>query len=228
MRLYQYKDGFRYTSDTMFLYDFIASFGIDGAVLDVGAGCGVLGLLLARDFKISLTSIEILPPMYELVTKNATQNNINCEIINGDFLSSNLEGFDFIVSNPPFYSDSLIKSSCNKLKSARYSESMPLEPFLSTAKKKLKANGELFFCFDAKRIAEIFEEFSKQRGFKIVAIKFVHAKKDKNSKLVLIRAKKNSKASLEILPPLFAFEGENYSDEAQKIYSKASTQSITI
>lgn len=228
MTLYQYKDGFRYTSDTMFLYDFITRFTIKGSVLDAGAGCGVLGLLLARDFDIKLTSIEILPQMYELCVKNAHANNISCETVNGDFLDCAQTGFDYIVSNPPFYSDNVQKSECSRLRSARYSESMPLRDFISTSKKKLKANGELFFCFDAKRVDEIFEEFREQNGFKIISVQFIHAKIDKASKLVLIRAKKNSKSSIDVLPPHIVFDGGDYTAETQKIYTKASCDSVTI
>ncbi len=228
MRLYQYKDGFRYTSDTLFLYDFISSFGAKGRVLDIGAGCGILGLLLARDFKIELTAIEIQSKSYELSIKNANENGIEATIVNGDILDCQIDGFDFIVSNPPFYPDSVQKSSCSKLQSARYSGSMPLHLFLSECKRKLKANGELFFCFDAKRTDEIFAEFAKHKGFRIIAIKFVHAKRDKKSKLILIRAKKNSKNTIEILPPLIVNNNLDYSDEAKEIFAKANTISIDI
>jgi len=51
MLLYQPESGYCYNSDSIFLYDFIDSFKPKGRVLDVGAGCGVLGLLVARDNK---------------------------------------------------------------------------------------------------------------------------------------------------------------------------------
>ena len=48
LELYQLENGYRYNSDTLFLYDFIAD-KIRGESLAVGCGCGVLGLLVARD-----------------------------------------------------------------------------------------------------------------------------------------------------------------------------------
>ena len=53
MILAQLENGYRYNSDTLVLYDFICSGvgEISGRVLDVGAGCGILGLLLKSDFK---------------------------------------------------------------------------------------------------------------------------------------------------------------------------------
>ena len=44
MLLYQPQEGYCYNSDSIFLYDFISSFNPRGRMLDVGAGCGVVGL----------------------------------------------------------------------------------------------------------------------------------------------------------------------------------------
>ena len=59
MILAQLKSGYRYNSDTLVLYDFISSSlkNFSGRILDVGAGCGILGLLLKRDFKNSSLSL---------------------------------------------------------------------------------------------------------------------------------------------------------------------------
>ena len=49
MLLYQPESGYCYNSDSVFLSDFIISFKPRGRMLDVGAGCGIVGLLVARD-----------------------------------------------------------------------------------------------------------------------------------------------------------------------------------
>ncbi|MEJ2469363.1 MAG: methyltransferase, partial [Campylobacterales bacterium] len=46
MLLYQPSEGYCYNSDSIFLYDFVSSFKPRGRMLDVGAGCGVVGLLV--------------------------------------------------------------------------------------------------------------------------------------------------------------------------------------
>ena len=59
MLFYQPDSGYRYNSDSLFLYDFISSFKPRGRMLDVGAGSGVVGLLVARDNpKVHLESVE--------------------------------------------------------------------------------------------------------------------------------------------------------------------------
>lgn len=91
MKLFQLKDGYRYNSDSLFLWDFArknCSFKASQSLLDVGCGCGILGLLLARDFGCALTSIDIQPQNCELTKKNAEVNNINANVICADFFDS--------------------------------------------------------------------------------------------------------------------------------------------
>ncbi|EAK0114761.1 methyltransferase, partial [Campylobacter jejuni] len=46
--LAQLSQGYRYNSDSLILADFILKQGIKGAVFDVGAGCGIIGILLKK------------------------------------------------------------------------------------------------------------------------------------------------------------------------------------
>ncbi|EAI3064778.1 methyltransferase, partial [Campylobacter jejuni] len=47
--LAQLSQGYRYNSDSLILADFILKQGIKGAVFDVGAGCGIIGILLKKN-----------------------------------------------------------------------------------------------------------------------------------------------------------------------------------
>nr|WP_321311085.1 methyltransferase [uncultured Campylobacter sp.] len=88
MKLFQLKDGYRYNSDSLFLWDFArknCSFKASQSLLDVGCGCGILGLLLARDFNCALSCIDIQPQNCELAQINAQANGIKASIICADF-----------------------------------------------------------------------------------------------------------------------------------------------
>ena len=87
MILKQYKNSYRYNSDTIFLYNFIARHEPKGLILDVGSGCGILGLLIKRDFPdIELCQVEIQERFAKLSVENAKINNLESKVINGDFL----------------------------------------------------------------------------------------------------------------------------------------------
>jgi tRNA1(Val) A37 N6-methylase TrmN6 len=210
----------------MFLYDFITKFNIKGKVLEVGGGCGVLGLLVKRDFKIDLTIVEKQKVMVEFIKKNLNENNLKANVVNEDFLNTNFKKeFDFIVSNPPFYNGTL-KSENEIIKIARYEEFLPMKDFFNKVNEALKERGEFIFCYDAKRSDEVIKNLPKP--LKVIDIRFMHPRIDKKASLVMIRAKRHAKSPLNVWPPLIGFDGENYSLEASNIYKKANTKSVKI
>lgn len=226
MIITQPKNGYRYNSDTMFLYDFIREGGVRGEVLDAGCGSGVLGLLLKRDFpKISLSLLDILEANVNLAAANASQNGLKAEFITADFAKFKSEKrFDLIVSNPPFYHDGVKKSENEHLRTSRYSENLPLSALVRTANSLLKPRGVFSFCYDAKRLAEILLCLAEFK-FTLTRLCFVYPKTDGAANLALIEAKKSSKSLAQILPPIFVFEGGVYSKKAAEIFTAANTQS---
>ena len=224
--LYQEEDGFLFNSDSHYLYDFISQFNPKGDVLDVGSGCGILGLLVARDFKINLTSIDIQKNSTFLTKQNALVNSLFCEALSGDFLKYEFEKkFDFIISNPPYYHQNVIKSENEKLKIARYEDSLKLEKFIKRAKKLLKPRGHFIFCYDSKQLGKIFE-LLKGEKLSVEDLRFVHGSIKKQSHLVFIHSRLSSNSPTKILPPLIATNDGEFSDEVKRIYEKTRTYSI--
>ena len=223
LELYQLQNGYRYNSDTLFLYDFINASKLRGDIIDVGCGCGILGLLVARDNEIKLTGIDIDPLNVQISRHNASVNGIAGEFITGDFSEFKSEiKFDFIISNPPFYHFGVTKSQNQHIANSRYNDSLSLEQFLAGANRNLKPKGVLYFCYDAKQIGLILALLVKFK-LNLTKLKFVHSKRGQNAKLALFEAKKSSKSLCEILPPLIVFDGDNFSLEASEIFKKANT-----
>jgi tRNA1(Val) A37 N6-methylase TrmN6 len=227
MDFYQYKDGYRYTSDVMFLYDFACSFRPRGDVLDVGCGCGILGLLLKRDFpSVDLTMIDIQKEHIFLADKNSSINALGAKIVLGDFAKYEFQKkFDFIVSNPPFYHETTKKSEHERLKISRYADSLPLKTLICAAAQNLKPKGSFIFCYNARQIEDIFAACAHIK-IKVCDICFVHSREDKEALLSLIHIKKDSKSYTKIHAPFFVFEGENYTKKAKNIFIKADSRSV--
>lgn len=227
MLLYQPQDGYCYNSDSLFLYDFISFFKPKGRVLDVGAGCGIVGLLVARDNeKVKLEAVEKQDIFAEYATINARVNKIEYKIHRGDFL--NLDEtikYDFIISNPPFYHDGVTKSQNESLSCARYSVNLPLGKFFKKVSILLKPNSHFIFCYDASQFGVICTELEMVK-MRVVDVMFVHSKIDKTASLVMVHARNGSKSLMKIWAPFISFEGEDLSQRAKEIYKKAQTQSI--
>jgi len=231
--LYQPQNGYCYNSDTHFLYNFISqnldSFkNIQGELLDIGSGSGVLGLLAARDYtKLHLNQCEIQEEFQFLSQKNAQSNGIEAEMFKGSILETEFnKQFDYIVSNPPFYHSDVIKSENENLKIARYADSMPLEKFIEKVSKIIKPKGKFFFCYDAKQLDSIITLLKKYK-LNIESIQFLHPSIEKQASLIMIYARKGSKSPLKVLNPIIMFEKNgDFSLKTNEIYRKCITNSI--
>jgi len=215
MLLYQPESSYCYNSDSLFLYDFICRLQPKGRVLDVGAGSGVLGLLVAREYpKITLEMVEKQQAFSEYARHNARVNNIACHIHHQDFLTfEDKSGYDYIISNPPFYHEGASRSSDVMRHTARYNVHLPLREFFMRTAQLLQPQGHFIFCYDPSQFALVCAELSSAK-LRVVTVQFVHPKPDRNASLVMVHARKNSKSLMKVLSPFMAFTGNEFSQGA--------------
>ena len=227
MFLYQPSSGYAYNSDSIFLYDFITQFKPKGRVLDVGCGVGIISLLLTRDFSIETDIIDKQEIMLKYAKHNFILNNLEVNAHLGSFQEFQEDiKYDFIISNPPFYDSNVIQSKNKHLNIARYAHHLPIDKLIQKVKKLLKPRGYFIFCYDAKQIDKLLYRL-KEEKINPEQIRFVHSKRDREAKLVMISARLNSKSLTKILPPFIVFNEKSvYNREAKKAFEKAGTQSI--
>lgn len=87
-------------------------------ILDAGAGCGVLGLMMAQRFpNAEITCIELDEKAAEECTKNVKSSPFHerIKVIQGDLLVSLASDYDLIISNPPYYFTDNSSSQGNSL-----------------------------------------------------------------------------------------------------------------
>lgn len=228
---YQPLNGYCYTSDSLILYDFILSCFNSNSnkneVLEVGSGCGIIGLLLARDLDINLSQIEIQENFHFLNEKNAEVNKIKSKTIHSNFLKYySHKKYDYIISNPPYYRADDVSPDNHDISICKMSDFLNLSHFFKAVKSFLKDKAYFIFCYKSSSLDLVLEELNKN-NLKAEKIKFVHSKINKNSKLVLICARLNSKTQINIEAPLIMqINNNDFSDEMIKIYQKTNTYSI--
>ena len=133
----------------------------DLRILDMGCGCGLVGLLIANRLNqtieqsnnrtISLTLVDSHSRAVEAATENAAKLGIPAEVILSDNgTPKRLDGtFDVFVGNPPYYSDYRIA-----------------EVFLETARRALKPGG---VCYTVVKNAAGLKPV-QEKYFKSVAV----------------------------------------------------------
>ena len=195
--------------------------------MDVGCGVGIISLLLTRDFLLKTSIIDKQEKMLNYAKHNFALNGLDVKSYLGAFEAHQTEDrYDFIVSNPPFYDAAVTQSEDTHLNIARYAHHLPIEGFIKTVKTFLRPKGWFIFCYDAKQI-DILLYHLRQNRINPEKIQFVHSKLDRDSKLVMIAARNNSKSMTQILPPFVVFDDNSvYREKAMQAFERADTHSI--
>lgn len=116
------------------------------SVLDIGAGSGVIALILAQRSNAELIdAIEIDDDAYEQCTENFENSSWNDRLFCyhtslKEFTEEIEDKYDLIVSNPPFYSDDY-KSDDKQRALARFEDALPFSHLLESVSNLLSKNG---------------------------------------------------------------------------------------
>jgi tRNA1Val (adenine37-N6)-methyltransferase len=113
-------------------------------VLDVGAGTGLISLMIAQRSMAMITAIEpdtgSFSQLVENVSKSPWRERI--KVLNVTLQEYSLSGcnFDLIVSNPPYFTDS-IRNPDPRISSTRHNYNLPQTELLAGVSKLLSENG---------------------------------------------------------------------------------------
>ncbi len=116
-------------------------------ILDIGTGTGLIALMLAQRGNSNIDAIEIEPnavlQAVENVKSSPWSDQIQVKQISlQDFAETADRQYDLIVSNPPYFNNSLKNPSENKA-AARHSDSLTQEELIENAIKLLKPEGRI-------------------------------------------------------------------------------------
>ena len=116
------------------------------SVLDIGAGTGLIALMLAqRSSAEQIDALEIDEEAYEQAVDNFENSpwgdRLFCYHAGLDeFMEEPEDEYDLIVSNPPFYSEDY-KSNDEQRDLARFQDALPFEDLVEAADLLLSENG---------------------------------------------------------------------------------------
>jgi tRNA1Val (adenine37-N6)-methyltransferase len=162
----QASRGYRFGIDSVVLARYaIGAYGQAGAVLDVGAGCGIIGILLAAHMpQAAVTAVEIQPLAADRAVRNTQINGLEnrISVVAGDVRTvvaackaDESAQFDLVVSNPPFYrlGSGRVNPDSEKA-AARHELHLNMRDLMGVISAVLAPDGHAVVMYPAERLEE--------------------------------------------------------------------------
>lgn len=227
IRVYQNKNGYRFSVDALLLSSFVNVKHAEN-IADLGTGSGIIGLLLARKYSdANMLLVELQKSLYALAEKNIILNSLEdrVKVMLADIKDMRKTAlpmsYDLVVSNPPFRKPATGHLSFGEEKAvARHELRLKLADLAETASHLLKARGRFCMIFHPERLPELIDTLRRNR-LELKRVRFVHNDIHAASKIVLIDAVKDGQAGIKIEKPLFIYnEKGEYTAEVNEMYGK--------
>ncbi|MBU0480264.1 MAG: methyltransferase [Proteobacteria bacterium] len=222
----QYRDGYRFNQDSVILAHFVQP-APGERILDLGSGCGVIGLILAyRRPEVRIVGLEIQADLVALSRRNAQDNGFagRFEVVEGDLNGADvLAGalFDRIVGNPPYMDPQKSRGSRNQERFlARQGLQAGPENLARAAARLLVDGGKLDLVYPANRLPSLASAL-KKHDLIPAKLRPVRGFPGATEMLVLLEAIKKGDGVLKTLPPFFIYneKGGEYSPEMKSCYA---------
>ena len=192
------EGSFPLSTDSMALAHFVR-LPKNARVLDLGSGCGTLGLLLcAKDPGCHVTGLELTETAHRAAVENIRRNGVEDRMVSicADLRSVSERfspgSFSCCISNPPYFSGG---PASKTLTAARREDTCTLEQLISSAAWALKYGGDFFLVHRPERLAEIITLGAKH-NLEAKRLCLLHHKEGSPINLILLQLRKGAKPGL--------------------------------
>ena len=189
---------FPLSTDSMVLGHF-ARLPKNARILDLGAGCGTLGLLLcAKDPNCHVTGLELTENAHRASWENIRRNGLEGRM---ESICTDLRqipnmvspgSFDICISNPPYFSGG---PASKENTTARREDTCTLADLMRSAGWALKFGGDFFLVHKPERLAEIIAK-AAENAMEAKRLCLVRHKENGPVNLILLQFRKGAKPGL--------------------------------
>lgn len=192
------ESAFPLSTDSVVLAGF-AKIKSGAKVLDLGSGCGTLGLLLCAEHESCfVTGIELDEQAHRMAINNAKTNCVAdrltsiCKDIRHvpEFIKPG--SFSVCISNPPYFSSGPKSAT---VPYARRDDLCDIDSLLHSAAWALKYGGDLYMVHRPERLAELFACATKEK-LEPKTLLLLHHKEGGPVNLVFVHCRKGAKPGL--------------------------------
>lgn len=159
-------------------------------ILDVGTGTGILSLMLAnRHNDVNILAIDNCSHSILFTKKNVNNSPFrNIRVQMRDFFELEEKRFHHIISNPPFFKNSLQSKDTFKNSSKHYSKGLSPETLLEKASELLLQEGVVSLIVQSGREDELIF-LAKNRGLQCIRMAYLKHQPSRKAHRVLMEFK---------------------------------------
>jgi tRNA1Val (adenine37-N6)-methyltransferase len=228
--IHQDKTAMKVGTDAVLLGAWCSLEKYPNTILDVGAGTGIIALMLAqRSDAFTIDAIEIDENAYEQCVENFERSDWSDRLFcyNSSFeeftreMEDEEEKYDFIVSNPPFYTDAF--ETDNKARNkARFTSSLTFENLILNVSNILSKTGDFSVIIPFKEETNFIQIAAQNNLFlhKICRVKGTATSEIKRSLLCFSFDKKEVQEEILVLEKERHQYTEAYSNLTKDFYLK--------
>lgn len=194
-----------------------------GRILDIGTGTGLVGIMLSqRCPQAMVTGVEIDADAAKQAEENATSTGWKIKIINKsiqDFSSQCEEKFDLIVSNPPYFINSLKAPEKNR-NTARHTDELSYEELIESAEKLLSEEGKFSVIIPYSEEENFIGIANKRNLIAVSSVRIIPkvGKDPKRSVITFCKCKNKINCNINVTELVIEKEERHcYSDEFKKL-----------
>ncbi len=190
-------------------------------VLDLGSGCGTLGLLLcAKDPGCSVTGVELSPVSHEAAVANIRRNGLqgrmnsicaDLRTLSGEFCDGH---FHCCVSNHPYFSGgpaSLISAA------ARRDDFCTPEDLFRAASRALKFGGDFYLVQKPERLAQLIT-CGAAFGLELKQLTLLRHREGSPISMIILQFKKGGRPGLRLHEKSLYDSQERPTDYYREVY----------
>ena len=150
-------------------------------ILDVGAGTGIVSLMMAQRFSDAMIEAwEVEDGALKDATTNFAASPFadRLRIHSQDYLHAKLEDwhpFDLIISNPPYYTEGILPDDARLSLARHVAEGLSPENLLRTASRLLAPRGALAFISPAASLASL-RRIAVESGWRLSELVTIYSK----------------------------------------------------
>jgi tRNA1Val (adenine37-N6)-methyltransferase len=221
IRVFQKKKGYRFSVDAPLLADFIQTTETD-RILELGAGNGIVSLLLSIKPFTHLTALEIQESLAEQARRNVRLNDLEdrIEVVHKDLrVYSVKHKFDLVFSNPPYIKQNAGHLSVSDEKSvAKHELKCTISDIMHKTEELLKTSGVAYFIYPVTR-EEDFMRATQETKLRVRNIRYVYPFKGSDPNLFLVSCEFSSPEARRLRPLVLYEKKGKYTEETQDIFS---------